>query len=48
MACGPEIEESSFLGGLEHPETIVKQNNVMNPKKRKLFWANISISPFRW
>jgi hypothetical protein len=37
IACGPEIEESSFLGGPEHPETIMKQTNVMIPKKRKLF-----------
>jgi hypothetical protein len=33
MTCGPEMDGSSFLGGLAHPERTMRKANVINPKK---------------
>jgi hypothetical protein len=41
MTWGPEIEGSSFLGGVEHPERMMRQERITHLEKRKPFLANI-------
>jgi hypothetical protein len=46
MSCGPEIEGSSFLGGLEHPERMMRLTEINKIEKRTFFEFNIPIPPF--